>query len=113
MLAEENEARCKEKIEEIKDIGEVHDPEGIAACLEGMKTRPDLNEFLTHFKQPLLFIFGRHDRHISQETAEALATKFPQAEVLWLPQAGHCGFIEEPQPAAEKINALVMKTLNA
>jgi pimeloyl-ACP methyl ester carboxylesterase len=107
MFAEENEARFRAKIEEMKEVGEVHDPEGIAACLEGMKTRPDRNEFLAHFKQPLLLIFGRRDRHIPQETAEVLATKFPHAEVLWLPQAGHCGFIEEPQPAAGSISRLV------
>ena len=104
MFAEENEARFKEKIEEMKEVGEVHDPEGLAACLEGMKMRPDRNDFLTHFKKPLLFIFGQHDRHISHETATALTAKFPQAEVLWLPHAGHCGFIEAPQVAAEKMN---------
>jgi pimeloyl-ACP methyl ester carboxylesterase len=106
MFAEENETRCKEKIEEMREVGEVSDPEGLAACLEGMKIRPDRNEFLTHFKQPLLFIFGQHDRHISQDTAAALAGKFPQAEVLWLPHAGHCGFMEEPQPAAAAISRL-------
>jgi pimeloyl-ACP methyl ester carboxylesterase len=104
MFAEENETRLKEKIKEMKEVGEVSDPEGIAACLEGMKIRPDRNDFLAHFKQPLLFIFGEKDRHISQETAAALAEKFPHAEVLWLPHAGHCGFIEEPQLTAEKIS---------
>ena len=104
MFAKENEVRFKEKIQEMKEVGEVNDPEGIVACLEGIKTRPDRNDFLTCFAPPLLFIFGQRDRHILQETAEALAAKFPHAEVLWLPHAGHCGFIEEPQAAAEKIN---------
>jgi pimeloyl-ACP methyl ester carboxylesterase len=107
MFAEENEVRFKGKIEEMREVGEVSDPEGIAACLEGMKIRPDRNDFLTHFKQPLLFIFGQKDRHISQETAAALAEKFPHAEVLWLPNVGHCGFIEEPQLTAEKISGFV------
>ena len=109
LFAEENEAHFKEKIEEMKEVGKVHDPEGIAACLEGMKARPDQNDFLAQFKQPLLFIFGQHDRHISNETATALAAKFPHAGVLWLPHAGHCGFIEDPQLTAEKISALVQR----
>jgi pimeloyl-ACP methyl ester carboxylesterase len=74
-----------------------------------MKTRPDRHDFLTHFKQPLLFIFGQCDRHIPQETAAALAAKFPHADVLWLPHAGHCGFIEEPQLTAEKISRWIME----
>jgi pimeloyl-ACP methyl ester carboxylesterase len=109
MFAEENEARFKEKIEEMKEVGEVNDPEGIVACLEGMKTRPDRNDFLTHFSQPLLFIFGQCDRHIPQETAAALAAKFPHAEVLWLSHAGHCGFIEAPQLIAGKFNQWMQK----
>jgi pimeloyl-ACP methyl ester carboxylesterase len=109
LFAEENEARFKEKIEEMKETGEVHDPEGVIACLEGMKIRPDRNDFLMRFKQPLLFIFGQHDRHIPNETATALATKFPHAGVLYLPHAGHCGFIEEPQVAAGRLSALVRR----
>jgi pimeloyl-ACP methyl ester carboxylesterase len=107
LFAEENEARCRAQIEELMEVGAVHDPAGIAACVEGMKVRPDRNAFLARFKQPLLFIFGQRDRYISQETASALAARYPQADVLWLPRAGHCGFIEEPQPAAERLRALL------
>jgi pimeloyl-ACP methyl ester carboxylesterase len=108
MFAEENVARFREEIQAMKEIGEVSDPEDIAACLEGMKVRPDRNDFLTHFKQPLLFIFGQNDRHIPLDVAESLAGKFPHAEVLWLPHAGHCGFIEAPQLTAERISRLTV-----
>jgi pimeloyl-ACP methyl ester carboxylesterase len=111
MFAEANATRFKEKIKEMKEVGEVHDPEGIVACLEGMKSRPDRNDFLTHFKQPLLFVFGQCDRHIPQETATALAAKFPHAKVLWLPHAGHCGFIEEPQLTSERISRWMAEEL--
>jgi pimeloyl-ACP methyl ester carboxylesterase len=107
MFAEDNVSRFKRKIEEFVEVGDVHDPQGIIASLEGMKTRPDRNEFLASFKKPLLFIFGQKDRHISPETAKSLAAKFPQADVLWLPDAGHCGFVEAPQVTADKISGLV------
>ncbi|MDR3235120.1 MAG: alpha/beta hydrolase [Prevotellaceae bacterium] len=108
MFADDNAARFKTKIEEIIEVSEIHEPDGIAACLEGMKIRPDRNGFLADFKKPLLFIFGRKDRHIPIETAEALAAKFPHADVLWLPDAGHCGFVEAPQDTAEKISRFVV-----
>ena len=101
MFADNNVARFAEKIKEISEVAEIHEPEGIIACLEGMMRRPDRNEFLTAFRKPLLFIFGEKDRYISLETAQALAARFPQAQVLWLKNAGHNGFIEEPKATAD------------
>ncbi|MDR3350391.1 MAG: alpha/beta hydrolase [Prevotellaceae bacterium] len=101
MFADDNASRFAEKIAEISEVAEIHEPEGLIACLEGMKRRPDRNEFLASFHQPLLFIFGEKDRYISLATAQELAIRFPQAQTLWLKNSGHNGFIEEPQSTAE------------
>jgi pimeloyl-ACP methyl ester carboxylesterase len=104
MFAPDNVVRFAEKIEEIKEVAEICDPEGVIACLEGMMARPDRNAFIAGFTKPLLFIFGEKDRYISVETAQGLAAKYKQAQVLWLPNSGHNGFIEEPDKVAAKVN---------
>ncbi len=107
MFATENEKRFARKIEKIKEVAEVCEPDGVIACLEGMKARPDRNAFLAGFKKPLLLIFGEKDRYISMEVAHGLAGKYKQAEVLWLADSGHNGFIEEAEKTAEKLNAFM------
>ncbi|MDR1681179.1 MAG: alpha/beta hydrolase [Prevotellaceae bacterium] len=102
MFAEENVRRFAEKIRELSEIADVHDPEGIIACLEGMKQRPDRNGFLASFDKPLLFIFGEKDRYISLEAAHELANRFPHVQTLWLAHSGHNGFIEEPEVVGER-----------
>jgi pimeloyl-ACP methyl ester carboxylesterase len=101
MFADDNVPRFAEKIQEISEIAEIHNPEGLIACLEGMKRRPDRNEFLASFRKPALFIFGEKDRYISLETAQELSARFPQAQTLWLKNSGHNGFLEEPERTAE------------
>jgi pimeloyl-ACP methyl ester carboxylesterase len=58
---------------------------------------------LSKLNVPQLFIFGRNDDYIPTERAEAVVTRHPQAEVAWLEQSGHMGFIEEAQLCAETI----------
>jgi pimeloyl-ACP methyl ester carboxylesterase len=107
MFADDNRARFASVIEELSEIAEIHEPEGLIACLEGMKQRPDRNAFLSSFEKPLLFVFGAKDRYILPETAQQLAARFPQAQVLWLPNSGHNGFIEEPEAVAQRFLAFM------
>ena len=102
MFAKKSQDCLKEKITELEELAEIHDPEGIVACLEGMKTRPDRNNWLATFKKPLLFVFGKKDEYIPEETAQNIAAKFPQGQVLWLENSGHCGFIEEQDVVADR-----------
>ncbi len=101
MYAPGNDKKFAEKIEETKEIAEIHEPDGIIGCLRGMMERPDRNEFLTSLNKPLLFIFGKQDRFITLETAQGLAAKYPQAKVVWLDNSGHNGFIEETAACSE------------
>jgi pimeloyl-ACP methyl ester carboxylesterase len=108
VFAVDNKERLADKIDEITAIAEeVHNQDGIIASLEGMRVRSDKNTFLGGFKQPLLFIFGKKDQFINLEVAQGLAEKFKQAAVVWLEHSGHCGFIEEPEVCANKINMFV------
>jgi pimeloyl-ACP methyl ester carboxylesterase len=49
-------------------------------------------------------MFGEKDRYISKETAQGLVERYKQAQVLWLANSGHNGFIEEPGRVGEKVN---------
>jgi len=54
-----------------------------------------------------MFIFGRKDNYISNETADLLIAKYPQATVLLLENSGHMGFIEESKVSLEAIQKFV------
>ncbi|MEN6618546.1 MAG: alpha/beta fold hydrolase [Rikenellaceae bacterium] len=108
MFAQENLRRMDENIREIVELTETHDPEGVVASLEGLKTRPDNLEFLRSYTSPLLLILGRHDFHIPQEKADLLMESLPKAEKLILEHSGHNGFLEEPSIVQDR----VLKFLN-
>ena len=75
----------------------------IAALLNGMIARPDRNEMLRRSPVRQLFVFGRKDEYIPAAVAEQLAATHPQAQVVWLADSGHMGFLEEPEAAAEAL----------
>lgn len=99
-FAEQNRVRLKDAIEDLTEQVFLTEEEGIVALLNGMIVRPDRNEMLRKSPVPQLFIFGKKDGYISLEVAEQLASSHPQAQVLWLENSGHMGFIEEPEAVA-------------
>ncbi|MDR1129949.1 MAG: alpha/beta hydrolase [Prevotellaceae bacterium] len=103
MFADENLDRMEEAIAMISENASISEPEGIIACLKGMKNRRDMNAFLSGFDKPLLFIFGRKDKYISETVAAELIEKFPNAKTLILENSGHAGFLEEPEISSQKL----------
>lgn len=103
MFAHENLRKLDEKIFEIVEIAETHDPEGIVASLEGLKTRQDNTEFLRNYDSPLLLVLGMHDYHIPMEKANLLIDLLSKAEKLVLEHSGHIGFLEEPEIVQKKL----------
>lgn len=107
MFAPKNLRSMDEKIFEIIELTETHDPEGIVASVEGLKARADNLEFLKSYKKPLLMFFGTEDYHIPMEKAELLALALPQAKAVFLANSGHNGFLEEPVVVGEAIKAFI------
>lgn len=103
MFAKDNISKFEEKILEISEISEIHDPEGIVASLEGMKLREDYTEFLSKCEIPILFLFGKKDNFISLQKASEIQTKVSNASYVFLENSGHNGFIEEPGICAKEI----------
>ncbi len=108
-FAPQNRAKFADEIEDFAELVMLTEDEGIVALLRGMAARADMNEMLRALPVRQLFIFGRHDEYISQETAVAVAAANPQARVVWLENSGHNGFIEQPATTAEAILDFVIE----
>lgn len=106
-FARDNRKRFANAIEECIEMYAINEKEGIVALLNGMKIRQDMNEFLASTALPFMFIFGRKDNYISNEMADLLIAKYPQAAVLLLENSGHMGFIEESKVSLEAIQKFV------
>ncbi|MEG1623172.1 MAG: alpha/beta hydrolase, partial [Alistipes sp.] len=102
-FAVDNRPRMTEAIEDLVEQAFLTEDAGIIAILNGMATRKDENEMFRNAPVRELFIFGRKDEYIPAVVAEALAASHPQAQVVWLGNSGHMGFIEEPQATAQAI----------
>ena len=108
-FAEHNRRRLKSYIDDLVECVHITEDDGIVALLGGMIERVDQNEMLRKCGVPQLFIMGKHDAYIPVEAAEAIIANNPQAEVAWLDNSGHMGFIEEPEVCAEALLKFVLK----
>ncbi|MFI3264724.1 MAG: alpha/beta hydrolase [Rikenellaceae bacterium] len=102
-FAEQNRHRLAPYIDDLRDQVMITEDEGIIALLKGMMLREDQNEMLHTSKVKQMFIFGEKDGYIPKEVAQAVAEAHPQAQVLWLAESGHMGFIEEPEKCAKAL----------
>jgi pimeloyl-ACP methyl ester carboxylesterase len=65
-----------------------------------MIERKAQSEMLHALGRPILFILGRKDGYITAEVAEKMVADHSEAEVVWLENSGHMGFIEEAKACA-------------
>ncbi|MBL7951485.1 MAG: alpha/beta fold hydrolase [Flavobacteriales bacterium] len=70
--------------------------EGVAAASRGMALRPDRTGILRAFTPPALVITGAEDALMPLPTSEAMASAFPNAQLVVLPAAGHLSNVEAP-----------------
>ena len=102
-FAEQNRRRLQSYIDDLTEQVHITEDEGIVALLGGMIERVDQNEMMRQSAVRQLFIMGRHDGYIPAEVAEQIVASHPQAEVAWLAESGHMGFIEQPEACAEAL----------
>ncbi len=106
-FAEQNRVRLHEAIEDLTEQVFVTEEEGIVALLNGMIERKDRNEILRQSPVKQLFILGKKDAYIPLDVAEKMVDSHPQAQVVWLENSGHMGFLEEPEKVAEALLAFM------
>ncbi len=86
-------------------------PEGIIAALEGMKIREDMTEFLKQLQIPALFIIGGKDPRAPIERMWEHITLPVHAEVLFLNQIAHMGYLEAPAETLDILWAFARRCL--
>ena len=91
--------RLEDKILELVEISEVHDPEGIVSSIKGIMLREDTSDFFKSLQLPKLIVLGSCDNYITAETSQKMHTSFGSC-VITIPQTGHCSFIEAPNELA-------------
>ena len=102
-FAEQNRRRLQPYIDDLVEQVHITEDEGIVALLGGMIERKDQNEMLKNSPVRQLFILGKKDSYIPVEAAEEFIAKNPQAQVVWLEESGHMGFIEQPKECAQAL----------
>jgi len=102
MFASNNKSKMEEKILEIIETAEVHDPEGVISIIEAMMSRVDNSEFLRSTTTPIFMFFGKHDNYISSDAATSFLSTMKEPSFIFLENSGHSGFLEEPKFVTEK-----------
>ena len=102
-FAVENRNRFRTEIEDLQQTIYLTEDAGIIALLNGMIERKAQSEMLHALNRPILFILGKKDGYIVPEVAEKMVAEHPEAEVVWLENSGHMGFIEEAQKCASAL----------
>ena len=102
-FAVENRKRFRTEIEDLQQTVYLTEDGGIIALLNGMIERKAQSEMLHALGKPILFVLGRKDGYIVPEIAEKMVAEHPEANVVWLENSGHMGFIEEPAACAKAL----------
>ena len=108
-FAVENRNRFRTEIEDLQQTIYLTEDAGIVALLNVMIERKAQSEMLHALGKPILFILGRKDGYIVPEIAEKMVAEHPEAEVVWLENSGHMGFIEEAKACASALLDFVAK----
>ena len=108
-FAEENLQVMDEKVELVKNIACQTSPEGAIAILEGMRNRPDRNDFLCRNIRPVQFILGKKDDLVTFDELYPVALSYPNTTVNILEHSGHLGFLEEPENSVKFVLSFLEK----
>ncbi|MBO7320913.1 MAG: alpha/beta hydrolase [Bacteroidales bacterium] len=109
MFKKENLRRMDDKIQEIIEIADTHDPEGLAASVRGMASRVDNTDYVSSLDIPVIAFFGDSDQFFPLDQVNKLMASLPKAECHIVPDSGHDSYLEEPQFVADRIINFVTK----
>ena len=95
----------KSEIAWLKRMAAKTKPQGIIACLEGMKIRKSRENVLRYSSVPVLFIAGQRDNVIPLEVSEKQKGLASDQRYVVLEKCGHMGFLEQRETALKKLRA--------
>ncbi|VAX40435.1 Hydrolase, alpha/beta fold family [hydrothermal vent metagenome] len=94
-------------ITRVKQMIQETSPEGIAAALRGMASRPDMTSFLPEISAPTLLVCGDEDLLTTPREMRSVADAIPNASFALIKEAGHMAPMEMP----ELVNAAIDRFL--
>jgi pimeloyl-ACP methyl ester carboxylesterase len=84
-------------------------PEGIAAAVRAMMTRPDATAEVAAFRGPALIVSGSEDALTPPALQEAIHARIPSATYAVIEGAGHLSSLERPAD----FNAILLRFLHS
>ena len=84
-------------------------PQGIAAALEGMATRPDAASYLAEMALPTLVVVGQDDAISSVDEMRTLAHGIRGSEFVVIPRSGHMTPLENPAEFNEALEQFLTR----
>lgn len=93
----------KSEIAWLKRMAAKTKPQGIIACLEGMKIRKNRESVMRNSPVPVLMIAGKRDNVIPLEVSEKQKGLAPDQRYVALDKCGHMGFLEQKEVTLKKL----------
>lgn len=84
-------------------------PMGLIGASQAMAERPDRHDLLKKITVPALVVASEEDQIVDLEDAKEMASLFPNAEFLAIPEAGHMPMWENPPVLAKGLLALIAR----
>ncbi len=82
---------------------------GVAWAQRAMAARPDRTEVLRGVHVPAVVMVGEQDELSPLDQARQMVEALPDAELVVVPAAGHMTTIENPEPVAAALSALLVR----
>lgn len=95
----------KAEIAWLKRMAAKTKPQGIIACLEGMKIRKNRESVMKNTKLPVLMIAGKRDNVIPLEVSEKQKSHASDQRYVAVDKCGHMGFLEQKEITLKKLKA--------
>lgn len=99
--------RLEEKILEMTELCDTHDPAGIVASLKGIVQRGDTTAFLAGCKIPVMAVCGSSDSLVTEQYRARIASECKNVRLEVLPECGHNVFLEYPERTLELLREFV------
>ncbi|MBQ0080106.1 MAG: alpha/beta hydrolase [Alistipes sp.] len=90
-----NRKKYADDIEDLKEIAQTNEQEGVIALLEGLKKREDYCEDVIKNKAKIRFVFGNEDQTIDKALASKIFESIGTELVISLEEAAHAAYIEK------------------
>jgi pimeloyl-ACP methyl ester carboxylesterase len=108
MFSNNNLRLYDEQIQNILELIDTHDPEGVIAVINGLIARRDKSELLKNTSKPFVFILGNEDNYITSEMILRIESDFPGKSII-IEKCGHACFIENKDATANAVKSFLEK----